>query len=414
MRMSNGLVELEDARARVLEHTRLLPAEEVPLADALGRHLAQPVSAPAPVQGFDNSAMDGFAVIAADTAGARPENPVALRVAGESRAGRPAGRRLERGQAMAISTGAMLPEGADAIVRIEAASVEAETVELTAPVRPGADVRRAGEDIAAGEQVLEAGARLGAAEVGVLAAVGAGEPACRRRPRVAVLTTGDELRRPGVALEPGTAYDSNSFTVPALARGAGAEVTSVGWTNDEGGPTRKAIARALKADVAIVCGGVSVGVHDHVRGALAALGAEERFAGVALKPGRPALFATAGETLVFGLPGNPVSAMVTFVLLVRPALIAMQGGAPDAHRIAALLATDYAKPPGRAHALRCSLELSAGGWVASPAPAQGSHVLTSMLGADCLAIVPSAATHVPAGGGVEAELVADALAGAAP
>ena len=199
--------------------------------------------------------------------------------------------------------------------------------------------------------------------------------------------------------------DSNSLTVPALARLAGAEVVAVDWTPDEPQATRTALAAALEADVAVVCGGVSVGEHDHVKGALADLGAEQVFWRVALKPGGPTWFGTRGDTLVFGLPGNPVSVMVTFLLFVRPALIAMAGGAPSERRTTARLGAAYEKPTDRAHAARARLELGAEGWIAWPLPRQGSHVLTSMLTADCLAFFPTATAKVEAGETVEVELL---------
>jgi molybdopterin molybdotransferase len=253
--------------------------------------------------------------------------------------------------------------------------------------------------------VLKAGAALGPAELGALATIGLDPAPVRRRPRVAVVTSGDELTPPDRPLGPGGIRDSNSRTVPALARLAGAEVTSVAWTPDQPAATRSALAQALEADVAIVCGGVSVGEHDHVKAALADLGVEEIFWRVALKPGGPTYFGARGETLVFGLPGNPVSVMVTFLLLVRPALIAMAGGGPGERRTVARLGADYVKPTDRAHAVRCRLELDERGWIAWPAPRQGSHVLTSMLAADCLALIPTAAARVAAGETVEVLLL---------
>ncbi|HWA55278.1 MAG TPA: gephyrin-like molybdotransferase Glp, partial [Solirubrobacterales bacterium] len=376
--------------------------------EALGRRLAEDVAADSPVQGFDNSAMDGFAVRAADTAAARPGAPIALEVAGESRAGHPAGVALAAGEAIAISTGAMLPADADAVVRVEDIERRGDRVLVEARVVAGSNVRRAGEDIAAGETVLHRGARIGPAQLGVLASVGRDRVRCHRRPRVAVLTSGDELRMPGELLAAGEVRNSNSFSVPALATLAGAEVCSVAWTPDEPEATRVALEAGLDADVTLVCGGVSVGEHDHVKDVLDQLGVERVFWRVALKPGGPTWFGTRGETLVFGLPGNPVSAMVTVILLARPALVALGGGRPDRRRTFATLASDYEKSPGRVHALRCRLELTESGWRAHPAPRQGSHVLTSMLGADCLALVPARSRYLRAGEQVEIELLDEA------
>ena len=422
-------IEIEAARREVLARVRPLPVEEVGLGEALGRRLAADAAAAAPSQPFDNSAMDGFAVRAADVAGADEAAPVALAIVAESRAGHPAARALGAGEAIAISTGAMLPQGADAVVRVEdtscaggaavgsgegaapdggegaASERDGGRVLVGAAVAPGANVRRAGEDIAAGETVLRAGAELGAAELGALATIGLDPAPVRRRPRVAVVTSGDELTPPDRPLGPGGIRDSNARTVPALARLAGAEVVSVAWAPDEPDATRARLAVALEADVAIVCGGVSVGAHDHVKASLAALGAKQVFWRVALKPGGPTWFGTRGGTLAFGLPGNPVSVIATFLLFVRPALIALAGGEPGARRTTARLGAAYEKPTDRAHAVRCRLELDERGWVAWPLPRQGSHVLTSMLAADCLAVIPADSRGLAAGETVEVELL---------
>ncbi|MBS1893300.1 MAG: molybdopterin molybdotransferase MoeA [Actinobacteria bacterium] len=419
-------IAIDAALREVLARVRPTPAEEVGLDAALGRRLAVDAVADGPFQPFDNSAMDGFAVRAEDVAAAGDGAPVALSVVDESRAGHPAGRTLAAGEAIAISTGAVLPEGADAVVRVEDTERETEAsgraadplrgrddeaasgrdrVLVRVGVPAGANVRRAGEDIAAGETVLRAGDELGPAELGALATIGLDPAPVHRRPRVAVVTSGDELRAPGEPLGPGAIRDSNSRTVPGLARLAGAEVVSVDWTPDEPEATRGALGRALEADVAIVCGGVSVGEHDHVKAVLADLGAEEVFWRVALKPGGPTWFGTRGGTLVFGLPGNPVSVMVTFLTFVRPALIAMAGGDPATRRVTARLGAAYEKPTDRAHAVRCRLELGERGWIAWPLPRQGSHVLTSMLAADALALVPAESAGLVAGDPVEVELL---------
>jgi molybdopterin molybdotransferase len=399
------VIEVEAARREVLARVRPTPTEEVGLSEALGRRLALDATADAPFQPFDNSAMDGFAVRAEDVAGASADSPVALRIVDESRAGHPATSAVGTGETIAISTGAVLPGGADAVVRVEDTEREGGQVAVHAVVVPDTNVRRAGEDISAGETVVRAGAELGPAELGALATIGLDPAPVHRRPRVAVVTSGDELTPPGRSLGPGEIRDSNSRTVPALARLAGAEVVSVDWTPDEPAATRAALARALEADVAIVCGGVSVGEHDHVKAALAELGAEEVFWRVALKPGGPTWFGTRDGTLVFGLPGNPVSVMVTFLTFVRPALIAMAGGDPATRRTTARLGADYEKPTDRAHAVRCRLELEERGWVAWPLPRQGSHVLTSMLAAGALALIPTESAGLAAGQTVEVELL---------
>jgi molybdopterin molybdotransferase len=402
------LIEIEEARRRVVERVSPLPAEDVPLRDALGRVLATEVGAADPVPGFDNSAMDGFAVRAADTAPASADAPVTLAVVDESRAGRPAGRAVGPGEAILISTGAMVPEGADSVVRVEDTSSRDGRVEIGVAIEPGRNVRRAGEDVRGGETVIPAGTRVGPAELGVIASVGREAVACARRPRCTVLTTGDELHEPGEPLAPGGIRNSNAHSIPALVERSGGDVVRVETVPDDPTATRAAIERALECDVVVICGGVSVGEHDHVRGELAELGVEEAFWGVALRPGKPTSFGAHPDgALVFGLPGNPVSAMVTFLLLARPALERMLGASTERRRATAILDEDYAKKPGRAHAVRCRLELRDDGWHARSTGAQGSHVLTSMLGADALALIPSESGDVRAGERVAIELVGD-------
>jgi len=399
------LIELEEARSRVLARVSPMDSEPVPLRQALGRRLAEDVAGEEPVPAFDNSAMDGFVLRAEDTSAAAPGAPVRLRLVDESRAGAPTAAALAAGEAMRISTGAAVPAGADAVLRVEEARLENGHLLVEAAVAPRRDVRGAGEDVAPGTTVLTAGSSISAAELGVLAAIGRPEVCCRRRPRVAVLTSGDELVEPGEPLRPGAVRNSNAYSVPALAELAGAEVSVAGPAPDRPEATREALAPLLDTDVVVACGGVSVGEHDHVKRALADLGVAEEFWGVALKPGRPTWFGRRAETLVFGLPGNPVSAMVTFLLFVRPTLVALGGGDPSRQRTWARLASDYNKRPGRTHALRCRLELREDGWWAHPFPRQGSHVLTSMVGADCLALLPTESGPAAAGDRVEVELL---------
>jgi molybdopterin molybdotransferase len=399
-------IKPSEARRLVLERVRPLEEEPVPLRAALGRVLAADVESAEPVPGFDNSAMDGFAVRAADTAGASATAPVALRIADEARAGRPAASALEAGQAIAISTGAMLPEGADSVVRVEDTATNDARVEVTVEVDPGKNVRRSGEDIEPGARILRRGMTIGAAELGVLAAVGLAEVSCARRPRTRVLTTGDELLEPGDAPRPGGVRNSNAYSIPSLALAAGADLGGVETVGDDPIATRDAVEAALDGDLAVISGGVSVGEHDHVKSALEELGVERVFWRVALKPGKPTWFGVApGGTLVFGLPGNPVSAMVTFLLFVRPAIRAHLGVGERADRASAVLDEDLPTALGRDHAVRCSLALRDDGWHARPTGDQRSHVLTSMLGADALAIVRAEGDAPLAGSRIEVELL---------
>jgi molybdopterin molybdotransferase len=400
----------------VLERVQPLELERVPLPEALGRVLGEDVTSAGDVPPFDSSAMDGFAVRAVDTRGASPGSPVELKLAGESRAGAPADGGPGPGEAVRISTGAMLPPEADAVVRVEDTAERDGVVAIEREVGPGKELRRAGEDIRAGETVLAPGRRLGAAELAVAASVGAGELSCHRRPRVSILVTGDELVDPGRPLAPGQIRNTNGFAIEAQVRAAGGAPARRATVGDDYRVTVEAIDAALAADVVVTSGGVSVGPHDHVKPALAELGVEEVFWGVALRPGRPTWFGTftkpgtsarrgPGPVLVFGLPGNPVSAMVTFHLFVRPALAALAGAQPDERRAVAVLDEDYPKQPGRAHVVRCRLESREDGWHVRPTKAQGSHVLTSMLDAEAFAYLDADRGDVSAGERVPIEIL---------
>jgi molybdopterin molybdotransferase len=404
----------DDALRLVLRHVCPLEIERLPVRRALRRVLAEDVASSDDVPGFDNSAMDGFAVRAADTRGAGGETAVRLEVVSESRAGSPAPVPVGDREAIRISTGAMLPAGADAIVRVEDTVGGEGSVEVYVEVPPGKEVRRSGEDIRAGDIVLGRGTLVGPAELGVLASIGAADVTCHRRPTVSVLTTGDELVEPGRPLRTGQIRNSNAYSLPAQVLEAGGEVSMVETVPDDLARTKESISGGLQGDVLICCGGVSVGEHDHVKKALGEAGVEEVFWGVALRPGRPTWFGVhrrkLGEeegraTLVFGLPGNPVSAMVTFHLFVLPALAGLQGASLERRKARAIMDESYAKQAGRAHVVRCRAQVRADGWHVQPTKDQGSHVLTSMLGADALALLEVDRGDVAAGEQVEIELL---------
>jgi molybdopterin molybdotransferase len=395
--MAPELIDIAEARRRVLAAVEPLPSEDVLIERALGRVLAEDVAAADDAPPFDCSAMDGYALVA----GAGSELPVV----DESRAGHPAARPLAPGEAIRISTGAMVPEGADSVVPVERVEERDGTV-VVPDWEPGRNVRRAGEDMRAGEVVVLAGTTVEPAELAVLAASGRHRVACGRRPRVAVLATGDELVEPGGPLGPGQIRNSNAYAVAALAERAGAAVVERRRVADDRDATRAALAEALTvADVVCVSGGVSVGPHDHVRPALADLRVDERFWGVRLKPGKPTWFGACGRVLVFGLPGNPVSAMVTFHLFARPALRRLAGADPEDVRTTAVLDTPIALSARREQVVRCRLAARDDGWHVEPTKEQGSHVLTSMLGARAFALVPPGDGELPAGARVEIELV---------
>jgi len=394
-------VSIDEARALVLGAVDgPLDLEEVAVDEALDRVLARDVVAAADVPSRDNSAMDGFAVAAGDA------GRVLTVVAGdEARAGAPAAGPPGPHAALRISTGAHVPPGTEAVVPVEQTEPAGDgAIRVTAAVAPGQHVRRAGEDTAAGATVLAAGTRFGPAELGVAVVAGRGTVPVAPAPRVAIVSTGDELVPAGAPLAPGQLHDSNSVVLAALAARAGARVVAHERARDTLGETHQALARALAvADVVLVSGGVSVGPHDHVKPALEALGVDEVFWRVRLRPGGPTWFGRRGATLVFGLPGNPVSSTVTCVLFARPALLALQGADPAPVRTTVRLAAALPRNPGRDEAVRVRLDPATG--AATPTGPQGSHVTTSMLAADALAIVPQGDGELPAGTVVAAELL---------
>jgi molybdopterin molybdotransferase len=338
--------------------------------------------------------MDGYAVRAADLPGTLP---IVDRVA----AGRPASRALERGEAMEISTGGVVPDGADAVIPVEYVVVHDNTVASESAVAAGDNVRARGGDVRAGDVVVPAGTRLGPAQLGALAAAGIAEVEVARRPRAAVLTTGTELTAPGEPLEPGEIYESNGTTLQAQLASAGAEVERLGPVVDTEDAHREAIARGLEADVFITTGGVSVGPHDLVRKVEAALGVEEVFWRIALRPGKPVTFGVRGDTLVFGLPGNPVSSLVGFELFVRPALLALQGAAdPGPRLLPGRLGAEVRLNDARAQLLRARARVTDDDVVLEPLSGQDSHMIVRSASADALVLVPIGSGMLAAGASV--------------
>jgi molybdopterin molybdotransferase len=385
------LHSIAEAQALVLGRVSALPAEAVPLAEAAGRVLALDARAVVDLPPFASSAMDGFALRAADTPGTLP-------VVARSAAGLPAGRSLEAGEAIGISTGGVVPEGADAVVPIEYVVEHDNRVEIGDPVQAGANVRPRGGDIRAGEVVCPAGMRLGPAQLGALAAAGLGELSCGRRPRAAVLTTGTELRPPGEPLGPGEVYEANGLMLAAALASAGASAERLPAVEDDLDAHRAAIGRGLEADVLVTSGGVSVGRHDLVRPVLAELGAEEVFWRVAVKPGKPISFSVRGSTLVFGLPGNPVSALVGFELFVRPAVLALQGATEPLPRFEpGRLARAVRRSPGRDELVRARTGVGEDGVVLDPVVGQESHMIASAATANALVFVPQGDGELAAG-----------------
>jgi molybdopterin molybdotransferase len=396
-------ISIDAARRAVLDHAERLEAEEVALDDALARVLAEDAVAPSDLPPFSSSGMDGFAVRAADTSAA----PARLRIAGESRAGAPATATVEAGTAIRVSTGAQMPGGADAVVRQEITEAGEDEVVVLEAVAPGNDVRYAGEDIPAGATILHAGTLLGAAEIGGLAAVNVARPQVVRRPRLALVSTGDEIVDPGRALRPGEIRDANRPALTAAARAAGAEVIASLRVGDDRERTVAALDEALRgADIVATVGGVSVGPHDHVRPALESLGARQVFCRVSLKPGGQVCFyIAAGGPLVFALPGNPASALTAFRVLVVPAIYAMLGRSQALQTARGVAAVDLPGAIGRTSVIRCSVQMHDDGWHVTPNGDQRSHILTSMIGLPAIALVPEDREVLLAGEPVDIEFV---------
>jgi molybdopterin molybdotransferase len=385
------LLSLAEAQARVLERVSRLESERVAVGETGGRVLAEDARAVVDLPPFPSSAMDGFAVRAADTPG---RLPVVARIA----AGVPAPRALAPGEAMAIATGGVVPEGADSVIPIEYVVEHDNEVEITSAVGQGDNVRPKGGDVATGDVVVPAGMRLHAAHIGALAAAGFAEIVCARRPRVAILATGTELRRPGEALGPGEVYEANGVLLAAALASAGADIESLPPVADDEAAHRDALDRGLQADVFVTSGGVSVGPHDLVRGLLRELGVEEVFWGVAVKPGKPLAFGVRGRTLVFGLPGNPVSSLVSCELFVRPALLALQGAAePGPIYRDGRLAGGVRRNAQRDEFLRARIRAGDDGVVLEPVTGQESHMIVRAASADALVFAPRGEGELAAG-----------------
>jgi molybdopterin molybdotransferase len=376
------LLSIADAQQLVLERAAPLPAENVALEGAARRVLAEPARAEIDLPPFPSSAMDGYAVRADET-------PGRLRIEARIAAGNPATSALESGQAMGIATGGVVPDGADAVIPIEYVAERGNEIEICSAVERGDNVRPRGGDIRAGEVVVEAGSVLTPARLGAVAAAGIPQVRCARRPRAAVLPTGTELRRPGEPLAAGEIYEANGLILSAQLEAAGAVVELMPAVGDDETAHRGALERALDADVVITSGGVSVGPHDLVRRVEAELGVEEVFWRVSVKPGKPIAFGVRERTLVFGLPGNPVSALVGFVLFVEPAIRALQGVPDPLPRFdRGRLVAARRRNPERDEFVRARLRRSQDGPLLEPLTGQESHMIARSAAADALVFVP--------------------------
>jgi len=376
------LLSIAEAQQLVLERAEPLPAENVALEGAARRVLAEPARAEIDLPPFPSSAMDGYAVRGDET-------PGRLRIEARIAAGNPATAALESGQAMGIATGGVVPDGADAVIPIEYVVDNGNEIEIGSAVERGDNVRPRGGDIRAGEVVVEAGSVLTPARLGALAAAGIQQVRCARRPRAAVLPTGTELRRPGEPLAAGEIYEANGLILSAQLEAAGAVVELMPAVGDDEAAHRGALEHALDADVVVTSGGVSVGPHDLVRRVEAELGVEEVFWRVSVKPGKPIAFGVRERTLVFGLPGNPVSALVGFVLFVEPAIRALQGVPDPLPRFdRGRLVAARRRNPERDELVRARLRRSQDGPLLEPLSGQESHMIARSAAADALVFVP--------------------------
>ena len=384
-----GLISLDEALARLLAEPVPKPdIRETPLREAYGRILARDIRSPIHVPGHNNSAMDGYAVHSADLS---PDGDTRLPITQRIPAGNP-GKPLTRGECARIFTGAPIPPGADAVIMQEQATVDGDAAVLHTPVHPGENIRPAGNDITANDIILTAGVRLNPGHIGLIASVGLTSVAVYERPRIAILSTGDELREPGESLRPGQIYNSNRYTLFPLLEGLGCEPLDLGRVADTRAATLAALETAAReADVILTTGGVSVGEEDHVRAAVETLGRLDLWR-IAVKPGKPFAFGRIGDALFLGLPGNPVSVFVTALLLARPLLLRRMGARtliPQPLPIAAGFSRP--NPTPRREFLRVQLQPSkddAGKLVAVPHERQSSDVLSSTAWADGLAEVP--------------------------
>jgi molybdopterin molybdotransferase len=398
------MLTVAQAQQRILDAITPLRTERVPLDEALGRVLAEPVVSRRTLPPFDNSGMDGYAVRHQDTRGASEAAPVVLPVVGESRAGMPPGHHLQPDTAMRIMTGAPVPDGADAVVRYEDTDSGREQVRIAVVVEPGTNIRHAGEDMNPGDAILDPGRRLRAPDLAACAALGNARLEVHRRPRVAVVSTGDELVEPDVEPGPGQIVDSNAVAIAAAIREAGGEPVRIGIARDTPADLRRAFTEAARCDLIVSSAGVSMGDHDHVRDVVDAMGRMD-FWRVAMRPGKPLAVGTIGDVPFIGLPGNPVSSQVTFELFARPAVLQLQG-ATEVHRrrTAARAMEAMEKPEGLETFHRGVLQPAPRGdelpGVRLTGP-QGSGIMRSLVLADCLIALPAEGGGVPAGAVVE-------------
>lgn len=403
--MVANMLSVEEARRRVLEAVAPLPSGDVLVRDALDLVLAEDLFAPHSLPRFDNSAMDGYALIAEDTVAGSEDSPVRLKIIGEVKAGDPGEIEVTPGAAARIMTGAPLPPGADAVVPVELTEEQGEIVLIHEPGRPGRHVRPAGDDIEQGQLLVRAGSELGPGELALLASMGHSPVPVRRGPRVAVLVTGDELVPPEAQPGPGQIRDSNSIALAALVVEAGGEVIPARPVVDTRAATRAAFERAAElSDLVLSSGGVAVGRYDFVKDVVSELGHIDMWR-VAMQPGKPVVLGSVAETPFLGLPGNPVSIHVGFEQFVRPAIRKMRGCRSLLRpTLTARLTEAVEKPPGRLHFVRVRLKDKDGSWLAVPTGPQGSHIQSSLIDCHGVARFPAECTELSEGAEVTVEV----------
>ncbi|HVK38433.1 MAG TPA: gephyrin-like molybdotransferase Glp [Candidatus Kapabacteria bacterium] len=405
------MISFTDARRIIQESaTREMSIETVPLVLAAGRVLAHSIVARESVPPSANSAMDGYAVVAADTSGATVETPVLLSVIDEASAGSVATRTLGPRQAIRIMTGGLIPEGADAVVEVESTSEADGVVAIARTVRPGEAVREPGDDMRAGETVIDEGKRLTPGDIGVLATLGIVNVPVRIQPKVGILATGNEIVEPWRQPAPGQLRNSSAAALYAFCAQAGAEPIDLGIARDDRDELAEKLEGGLRFDVLLTTGGVSAGLYDYVQHLLPAAGVDVRFHTVNIKPGKPVLFGVHAEgpdeTLVFGLPGNPVSTLVTFHQFVRPAICALMRQTTEPLRIAAALETPLRKSDDKRHFVRGVLRRDVDGALkVASTGSQSSGAMSSMSRANCLIVLAENERSKDAGEMVEVEML---------
>jgi molybdopterin molybdotransferase len=413
-----GPLAAAEAARRILDEVRRQPALRMPLDDALDAVLAEDVVSPLDIPAWTNSAMDGYAARGADVRGASEGRPVRLKVVEHLPAGRFPTKAIGQGESARIFTGAALPDGADTVIRQEDTDEGADVVTIVRDRDVGVNFRRAGEDIRKGATALGLGSELGPAQLGVLASLAVAHPLVYRQPRVAILGSGDEIvdvDQPEEILSGRKTASSNTHTLLAMVRRAGAEPVNLGIARDTPESLREHLTRALDADLLVTTAGISVGEHDYLRAVLAELGAEQRFWKLRMRPGAPVGFGLLQGVPWIGLPGNPVSTMVTFELFVRPAIRKMAGHLlPYRRTVPVRLAEPVRLRPRLQHFLRAVVTDGAGGLEARLTGPQGSGILTSMILANALLIVPEGQFETPAGATVRALLLDDPVHAAEP